>query len=69
MIFAVYTWISRFDLFFSRNEDIFLFKQLCQFTVLVHRHQDIATTHEFLVDVELGYRRPVGVLFDSYIRY
>lgn len=57
------------NLLFSCNEDILLFQQFCQFSILVHRHQDIAATHKFLVDVELGYRWPVGVLFDSCIKY
>lgn len=32
----------------------------------MHRHEDIATANELLVDIELRYRRPFGVFLDSY---
>jgi hypothetical protein len=50
----------------GRHNNALLLEHLRQCTILVHSHENIAAANEFLVDVELGYRRPLGVLLDSY---
>jgi hypothetical protein len=52
-------------LFLGRHEHILLLEQLCQAPILMHRHHDIRPAHEVLVDVQLRYRGPLRVLFDS----
>ena len=32
----------------------------------MHRHQDIAPSHELVPNVQLRYRRPVGVFFETW---
>lgn len=49
----------------GRHNNTLLLEHLRQRTILVHSHEDIATANELLVDVKLGYRRPLGVLLDS----
>jgi hypothetical protein len=49
----------------SRHNNTLLFQHLRQCTILVHGHENIATTNELLVDVELRYRRPFRVLLDA----
>src|SRR5690242_13119518 len=49
----------------SRDNNALLLEHLRQRPVLVHSHEDIATTNELLVNVKLGYRGPLRVLLDS----
>ena len=48
-----------------RHQHTLLFQHLRQRTILVHRHKDIAAANELLVDVELRYCGPLGVLLDA----
>jgi hypothetical protein len=48
-----------------RHNHVLLLQHLSERAVLVHAHEDIATTNELLLDVKLGYRGPLGVLLDS----
>jgi hypothetical protein len=50
----------------GRHNNALLLEHLRQRAILVHSHKNIAATNELLVDVKLGYRRPLGVLLDSY---
>ena len=47
------------------DQDILLLEKLGKLAVLVHRDNDVATTDELLVDVELGNGGPVAVLLDT----
>jgi hypothetical protein len=49
----------------SLKNNLFLIEKLGQVTILVHRHKNIRTTDEILLDVELRNRRPIGVLLDT----
>lgn len=42
-----------------------LLKELRELSILMHRHQDIATADKLLVQIELWDSRPVRVLFDT----
>lgn len=47
------------------NQDLVLIKQLRQVSILVHGHQDVASTNKLLVQVQLRDGGPVRVLLDS----
>lgn len=47
------------------DQNVLLLEQLGQRAVLVHRHENVGSTDELLVDVELRNGRPLRVLLDS----
>jgi hypothetical protein len=49
-----------------RDNNALLFQHFRQRSILMHRHENIATTNELLIDVKLRYGWPLGVLFDTY---
>lgn len=58
---AVLSFFGRF----CRDQHLVLLKHFSQLPVLVHTHQYITATDELLLQVELGYRRPIGVFFQT----
>lgn len=53
------------DTLLCRDQNVLLLEQLGQRAVLVHRHEDIGSTNELLVDVKLRNGRPLRVFLDS----
>ena len=50
----------------GRHKDPLLLEQFSKFSILMHRHQYIATTDELLLQIQLRNCGPVWILFDTW---
>src|SRR5436309_14048681 len=54
------TWVVRCD------EDLRIVQQFRQFSVLMHRYENIASANKVFINIELRYCRPIRILLDAY---
>lgn len=47
-------------------QHLLLLQELRKLAILMHRNEDVTTANKLLVHIQLWYRRPFRVLFDSY---
>lgn len=57
--------LSKATLLIRSHQNTLVLEKLGELPVLMHRHQDIASTHEFFIQIQLRNGRPVGVLLDA----
>lgn len=58
--------LTVWHLLIRRHENTLALEHLGQLAVLMHAHENVTPTHEFLVNVQLGDRWPIGVFLDAW---